>query len=644
MQNWQVQFKKFRFNSWPPNWDNLTKKNLVTKSFLNAPYFLRVAIIGTASLCIISLIALFYSTYIGLTVVVADEGGQIREALVNPQLQRFNPVLPLTEAEKKVASLLFLPLYEVSYPDYLNDTDLEPVIKPILIKEEPTWITSPNDPTNEFYGLRFELRDDIFWTDGSAITTDDVSYTFELLKEKGASNEFNQVFANYDLIVETDSQTIFEIRPINDGVAANPNLKYLSNFRPVSRAFYQSLQVSRLLIDLRSTRISVTSGYYSLPNQVTDPDNSRQEVENPILNENISGYSHIVLEKNPYQNDTSTALVDRYIFDVYDQLEDAGGQNNSLERAAKEGKVDVFSRFVDSQSNINSTELKTRLGLEQDFIPTNTFFNVYLNIQTSSGALAGSGYFINNLLRKYVVCNLVSLEWPEELQEANDILPEERRIMPIQFTQDHSPECENAEAELIGAGEGNLYSIDFNERSGIRRVKLQNSEIPLKMVGLAEFENYGINIENKMKEIGLPVNTRWLNAADLNTAISSKNYHLIFVPITIVSRNPYPIYGLSGQNLSNISRNNRVDGRAIETALEQYSNSNLNDLEAKETLEQFFRNEYISVNYFRGKMEVNYNKRVLNFQSSLPEVVSFTSDIYNNLPSWYTNTKRKFRF
>lgn len=645
-KNLNDEFSEFFQNSWPINWSNFSKPKLLVKSVLIAPYHIKILLSAFALVLLISLGFLISGSYFLLTREVASSGGEFREVVLNDRIERFNPVLEATsETEKKITSLLFHPLYQVEFPNFLENNQNQPVIKPVLLAEAPVWANSDQSPANQYRVLRMKLKPDLKWSNGDKITVSDLIYSFERIKEERGNRDFQEVFRNYELVAAVGSELEFEIRPNKPGIGPNPQLIYLANFSPVSEKFFKSVRNADLYTSIKSLQPTVSSGYFVFPEKVQDPDNSsRQLVDNPIR-KNVQGYSTVVLQKNPIHQRKDSVFLDTYILKIVDRIEESGGSTvNSLEREAKNKKVDLFTRFLGPAMSITSQELKNLTSLEQVLIPTNTYFSLYLNIQASGGGL--EGYLINKSLRKYILCNLFELNLdPQTLAHIKQI-PPEKRLLPLHFAQEYTPNCSDATAELLSQtnsrGSG-IYKIDTDERSGIKRLKVFDREPSLNLLALEEFAPYAEIIQNKLQEMGLVVNVTWANTGTLETSLAQKNYHMTLLPITMVNRNLYPIYGLTGKNLSNISRNERVNGRAVEQQLQQYTESNLEDESSKTQLLEFFKNEFVSLNLFQVLQEINYSSRVTNLSFYIPPHLTFTTDQYHNVNRLYTNTKRRLK-
>jgi Bacterial extracellular solute-binding proteins, family 5 Middle len=640
----RFEWSRFWENSWPIDWNNFKKFDTLIKSVQNSNYLLKSILAVNLVFVIISFIVFNFALYDVSTMAVADEGGEFYEGLLGTRVNNFNPVLSLNSSEKKVADLIFHPLYEVDYSEGFD----KPKINPILLSKLPEWQADATNPANLYSSLNFELKDGLKWSDGSSITNEDILYSFQRIQEPGGNPEFQANFKGYSLDIDRTNLLNFSIRPKTAETVVNPQLLYLANFQPISRLFFSDvngggLSNERLKNDLRSLKISTTSGYFKIPERV-------DALDNPVWS-NSGYYNQVTLIKNNYTNGVKLPYLNKYIFEIYDNLKDPGGDNvRSLQRASSSNKLDLYTRFLSPEMEISENVVES-LKLNQKIYPTNTYFNLYLNIQPSSGSFLG--YFINQTLRKYTICQFKNFTPSPNISKNSDVVSVDKRFLPVGFTDVFSPECDNIETELTTATNDKkqtIYSIESDERSGMKRVKVfglpfdVSQQNKLRLLALTEFKDYAIEIQNIMLSAGMPTEVSFVGVDELETTMQNKNYHLLLLPTTIYSTNPYPIFGLNGQNVSNISINERVNGRDIEEQLAIYSNSNLQNLEAKQKITDFFKTQYLMVNLFQAKREINYSNKVNNITKDFKNTTILESDTYKNVNNWYINTKRKFKF
>jgi hypothetical protein len=354
-------------------------------------------------------------------------------------------------------------------------------------------------------------------------------------------------------------------------------------------------------------------------------------VINPIRDSVTNSIRTVVLSKNSVQNYQDVKL-DTYIIRRADTLLRVGGESdNSLEKLVSEGKIDLFTRFLGSNLNLSSNDVVGKLQLNQKIIPTNTYYNLYLNIQIND-------YFINQSLRQYVICQLINYEANPAYRSQLEKIDQDKRAIPVQLGGSASPNCDNPDALLDPVN----YSIEVDERTGIKRVLLRGKPFVINLVGFQESEPLLTDIQLFFRDIGVPAEL--IKDERVGPAISEKSYNALFIPVTIASRDPYSLLGAGGRDFSQIRLNNRILDYQPEENLYAYSLSNLQDQEAKAKLETFFGEQFVMANMYRANMEINYSSRINGIDDTLPDVSTFSDNLYLQIPQWYTQTRREWTF
>lgn len=631
----KLEFKtrKILKDFWPINLASFKKPGIVIVSLIQAPYSLKTFFLISLVSLLISVYFLFFGTYLAISKEVPTTGGEIREALFDNNLKKFNPVLEANnESEKKIISLLYHPLYNVTFPNYALEKSANPTIEPILLSKAPQWQDlEEKAPENRYKILRFELKKNIKWSDKTNITLSDVEYTFDRLKENMGNSQFRDAFSKIEF--NRISETEFDLR----STVSNPQLIYIANFYPISKSFYENQSTEKLYNNLKSSRPTVTSGYFTITkDQVRDPDKENSPLrDNPIPDDTQDSFSMVFLSRNPVQNTDENINIDKYIFKRYTNIFDtAGAENQSLERAAKQGKIDIFSRTLGPNQETTTQIENAKLNLNKNIVNTNNYYNLYINIKRSD-------IFINQMVRKYVVCSLINYNIDEVLYTGIENIAREKRLIPIQFGQDIAPDCPANPRDVL---DNKTFKLDEDVKNGIVRLQTCSRRCvnvsKISLLGLPDSEPLLSEIRNVLLSIGL---TSDLVVGDNVIArLESKDYSLAFLPVTLFSRDPYPFFGAKAKDLSQIRLNNskNIQDSKIEDNLNKYSISNLTDQEARNNLINFFSTEFVSVNLFKSKREINYSNRVFNIGKYLPSLYSTNIDIYKAMSQWYIVTKR----
>lgn len=155
--------------------------------------------------------------------------GVYREALYEP-INSFNPFLSQNDSEKTIINIIYPPLIEFDNGK-------------IVSKYLKNYYFSPDKLT-----LNIEFKENLKWSDGTKITTDDLKFSFEMFKKGELSETFNY-FKNANLEVIDSQKAQFKLN-IND----NYFFYYLNNLRIVPTKIFSSISLNKDF-DLKNLQI-----------------------------------------------------------------------------------------------------------------------------------------------------------------------------------------------------------------------------------------------------------------------------------------------------------------------------------------------------------------------------------------------------
>jgi len=637
----QYQAKKFFANAWPVRWSMFKQPKKLTWIVRSSPYVVQVAVgIGAVGVMVSSIFLLF-GTYAVSTQEIGQDGGIFREAVMG-DMNSFLPVVSLaTPAEQKVSRLLFHPLYEVKLPNFVQANQApQAEIVPILLEREPQWVRPDTLPENPFNRLRFTMRPDITWSDGTPITMDDMQYTFTLLQTEGVS-PLASTFAGITF-EQIDEKTFDLISP-----SANPSLIYSANFSPISQQYFGGLNAQRLANDPRQVAPEVTSGWYTMQAEnVIDPDNSSATTSNPIRDERTRQVRSVVLNKNPYQNITPAPFIENYIVTRYDTISEVG-DTYSLLSGATDSSIDLYSR---SLSQINSQQQSSSavsavLGLNQQVVPNNTYVTAFAN--AGRNAENQVGFLVNQSLRKYVMCHLDAFTYDQYVLDAFIEMPQNKRIAPVHLGLSAQMTCPDDLSTILDEN----YEIDHSNTGGTKRIYLVSggrriTDIRLKLAWGMNDQTLKTQIQNYfLNEVGLPF-SEVVEGSSIQATVATGDYNLAILPLTFANPDPYSVYGVGGFDVTRVSSSNKESILAAqpETLLQRYSNSNLANEDARTQLGQFFANEYVSYHMLQAKTEINFDPEIGAIADDLPQQTTLLTQVYDTVSDWYAQTRREWNW
>ena len=621
---WQNEME----NVWPIRWQIFRPNKNLLKAILDANYYLQFGFVLFLVGFLVSFYFLGLSGFLVISKEVPDKGGIIYEGFLGAELTHVNPVLDSSsDLENKVINLLYEPLYRTILPDFVQNSQIK--IEPILISKEPVWqdLNNPN-PEERYKILRFALKPDLKWSDGTSIGLKDIRYTFERLKEPNGNSQFRESLANVEFV--SISNTEFDLR----SSISNPQLIYNVNFAPISETYFSSFKNDQIQTG-RNLMGAVTSGAFTLKANYMENGKTKP---NPTILAN-GRFDQIILTQNPKPTGRISNL-DQFILQNYDSLADSGGSNKSLEKASEKGNLDIFSRFLFGSNVETSDQIKEKIKLEQKIIPTNIYYSIFLNLKKSS-----NGYFINQNLRRYMICSLFNWQ-NEKLSTILSQVPKNKQTLPIQMQGESVPECgenqQKVEENLKnakGTDGQKIYSLSKD-----KQVLIYGKPFEPGLTLLTTMENNNSILKETtefLKSIGLPV--KIINEPSeirKNLENNNRDINLVLLPMNITNNDPYGIFGLKGKNLTQAMANDRVKDYNFEENLKKYSQSNFGDNSARKSLTDFFAKEFVMFNLGRGLQEVNYSKRIKNLDFDETSIYNFGADLYLKMPKWYWQTKR----
>lgn len=131
--------------------------------------------------------------YLATTQEISAPGGTYTEGLIG-QPQYFNPVFALSDVDQDVTSLVFSGLMRVNEKGELVPDLAE------------SFTISENGKVYDFY-----LRKNISWHDGQLFTSDDVYFTFQLLKNPDTNSPLKANYENVEVTKETTHHVRFTL-------------------------------------------------------------------------------------------------------------------------------------------------------------------------------------------------------------------------------------------------------------------------------------------------------------------------------------------------------------------------------------------------------------------------------------------------
>ena len=649
LQNLRISYRRIWRLIWPIQWGLFLKPQNLWKAIKFSSYGARLGLIVLLIITFISTLFFYNSLYQESSYLIPARTGFVEEGLLGlnrADIANFNPLLtPNSDYERRVTSLIYHPLYRVILPDFNQaKTDIE--IVPVLLNQAPKWTDDDYpDPANRFRRLRMVLRDDIKWSDGKAITVDDVKTTFEKLQDKDANIEYSPNLKDISFEVIDGQKNTFDLispRPA-------PQLLYSANFNPVPRDLFFNQSIAQIAQSAFKFP-QVTSGFYTFESSETgtviDPRNPTLEKRpNPFIDTRTGVIQSIILARNPHQNlPDSQPYIQNYIFQRYpkftqdlstDPQSSGNNSNNSLQSAFLANKAGFYYRstIFSLDSGLSSTQVQQALGVEQKIIPSNTFYSIFLRAQNGT-------FLVNKNLRKYILCALKESNFYENLDQAARValLPVEKSkmLLPPQLQTSKDVDCGTNITDIITNLEKKTYTVRNPEPgNGNKKVFLGNRQISLILVASNQDRKIADKAQETLRNAGFIVDIVEPDQLDKQPANSAV---INLFPITAASPDVYNLFSRKSRNLVAASSNNDLSG--LEDLLLEYRDSKFAD-PGKSKLADFLAESMVTMTLVQGKEEFNYSAKIFGMKENLPDFTTMTYDVYYDLPRWYIDRETK---
>jgi hypothetical protein len=612
-------FTNFNFSILSPsniNFKVLFKPRIVYNSIKsNTPWIKFIVIFEIAAL-IASVIMVGFGAYQSITKDVPDPNNEVNEAVLM-NFNKFNPIFnSKNSVEERITNMLYMPLYVIENPKF-GSSNISKVNTSYLIDR---YIWSSDKPEQV---VTFKLKPNLKFSNGDALTSEDVKYTFDAIKtNKSTNKKYRQAFQDLELKIVNDLE--YEV----SSATARPTMLYDLDFSPVSKKYMSLVPIDNLFNSEQTTTPKVTSGFYQISkSQLIDKDYSfKFQSPNPIVGKETINL--LKLDKYNSSNSSLHAASPYWVFKKYDTTQATSTLKRvSIESDIKLNNVDLFIRSYD-ENPVNPErpeEIKKTLALKQDFINSDRFLNFYFNTKPEISRTKPSTQLA---LRNFINCKLVNNTFPNWYFENT---PKERKSYPIQINSNQPvPDCSKE-----------LPDTQFKtDKDSTLAFNTADSNLTLKVINLGyetELEKFLPSIfESKLGKIktevtGLNNNSELVKQAFASSSILAQ-FDIVIYPTEIKnlkmnSELSRTVFSLVGDN---------EDVIKSELLAKSYHDKSFSSKESDE-LAKFYIEKSLINTYGNFKIEINHN-----FKNGIK--LDNNGSIGYEFVNWYNKTNRDWFF
>lgn len=361
--------------------------------------------------------------------------------------------------------------------------------------------------------ITFHLNKAAKFSDGSPITTDDVLFSFDILKEKGRPN-MRQVYKLVDHIDKIDDHSLRFVLGKNHD---RETVMIIAMMPILSKAYW-----SGKTFDATTLKIPVTSGPYKIASvdpgrKITLERNKDYWAKDLPINKGLYNFDRIVTD---YFRDDSVALEAFKKGDLDLRVEQDPGRwttsyktsNKINQEELKHGRVERMWGFIFNLRRAPFDDIRVRkalsLMIDYDWINKNIFHGLYK--PTNS-------FYVNS---KLAASGTPSDEELKLLEPFRDQLPVEVFGPAWQAASTSRDNLRKADTLLKEAG----WVIKNGARVNAKTGKPLSFEI---ILGSADDEKVALAFKRSLSRLGINVNMRTLDSAAFNDRLLSYEYDMI---------------------------------------------------------------------------------------------------------------------
>lgn len=521
-------------------------------------------------LFVVSFFILIFNFLNKSTINVPKNGGEIKIGIIG-QPSNTNSVLAKNNPDKVLVNLLFSSLSKLS-------DKIEPI------------------ENNTAY-WRVRLKEDIFWSNGKKITSDDVVFTISKIKEAEDKSPLFSFWRNIDVERFSELEVRFKLKENYSFFS-----EILNDFYIIPKHIFADLPVSNWNFSEYNLR-PVSNGKYFL--------DKINILKNGFISDALLKINKYYIGDKPYIDQVNVRFYTNY---------------ENLIKAFNTGEIDAFT--LTNFNLFNNINFKRPYNIYS--FPILDYYAIFinqnqnlalkdLNVRKAMFMAINRSKLVKDVFNNYAIEVFNPLPWFNQNQESfND-------------------------EEIIKILDDNGWKLN---NSGIREKKIKDSVIQLSfklLVPDVEFLNKTADIlVDDLFKIGIKIEIIKINPDELlEKNIVNRDYELILFGNAVYPKfNLYPFWHSSfifhpGLNLS-LYNNKKVDDLLINF----YQRINIDQDKTINDVLEGIKNDYPAVFLYQPKYLLITSKNIYGIEEFL---ISNKEDIFKNINQWYLKTKRVFK-
>lgn len=506
------------------------------------------------------------------------ENGSYAEAVLGP-IETLNPLFASTQAEKSADYLMFSRILNYDSSGNLN-YDLASNFN--------------IDKSGKTY--KISIRPNVLWHDGEKLTTKDIAYTVNLLKDK----ELHSNIGGWDNI---------SIKIIDD---YNINFILKDVYAPFKHALTFPIMPSHVLSNIKPSEIR-ESGYSQ------NPIGSGPFKFNFIQKINSTSEERVVYMLRNEDYYKTTVNLSSFQLHAYKDSE-------SILKALSRGEVNAATSFSSVESKMLNSD---------KFI-------------TKSQPINGGVYAILNMDNAILSDKSVrrSLQASVNTEEIKQNINNQAPDLYLPFTNNQIPGKLPAKPLYdVSLASKTLSNLGWKlNKNGIREKKSKELRLNITTVKNSELESVAKILAEQWRSLGIVIETKVIDPSDFSqnftqTILQPRNYDILLYKLDIGADPDVYAYwhssqiSNSGLNLSNYS--NPISDDALVSA------RNILDTRLRSAKYLTFAKQWLSdvpaIGLYQSTIQYSMNKNTYSFNES-HSLISLV-DRYNNISDWASGSK-----